>query len=535
MPLRILLLAGLVLLPMNAAEEKWTYVRSGPFEVWTDGADKHARARLVEAEQFRHALGSILGKDDLKSVWRIRLLATKDRKRGTGGKLHRVRDLWLMTIPAEEPLTAGFRRDVGKILLDSNCRAFSPEMDNAILNLLAPLEVTGTRLHLGVPDPPARTIDWARVHLFVTDTELAGRARVFFSNLESGGDMNVAIRNAFNKPVPEIEKLVAAHLTLGDWPVKDLSGRAMSAQDFSLRQASSEMAALARADIGEGGYKDLDSPDAFESAGDPAKAVEAGTKSATAWFAAAQATKDSGKTRVLFTKAAELNPLWAEPHVALAKLGGGVAELNKAAQLDLRNVPYWQTLAETYSAANQFNEAAKAWNGAQRAAATPPEQERLRAARAQLEEQRADFAVSERKRVVDERAQDLERVKNESLTAIREAEAKSNSRLDDGKAPVDGKVEKWWDGPGGPKQSIEGMLQRVDCLRGPSRLVIKTTDGKLIQLLVKDPTKVAILNAKEQTLGCGAQTPARKVAIEYQPPPDPKTATAGAVLTLEFR
>ena len=334
---RIVLLAAL-LLPLWA-EEKWTYVRSGPFEVWTwtDGADKQARIRLVEAEQFRHALGAILGKDDLKSVWRIRLLATKDRKRGAGGKLHRVRDLWLMTIPLDEPLTPNFRRDAVKIFLDSNSRAFSVETDQAIAELLAPLEVTGTKLRLGVPEPPGRTLAWARLHMFVTDPEFAGRSRVFFSNLESGGDMNVAIRNAFSKPAQEIEKLVAAHLKQGDWPAKDLSGRAMSDKDFSLRPAPSD---LARADIGEGSYKDLDSADGFESAEDPDKAVEAGSKSATAWYAAAQSAKDPAKARSLLSKAAELNPLWGEPHAALARLGGGAAEWNKAALLDLRNVQY---------------------------------------------------------------------------------------------------------------------------------------------------------------------------------------------------
>ena len=530
MLLRILWLTGL-LLPL-LADEKWTYVRSGPFEVWTDGGDKQARIRLVEAEQFRYALGTILGKDDLKSIWRIRLLATKDHKRGAGGKLHRVRDLWVMTIPLDEPLTAEFRRDATRIFLDSNTRAYSAEMDQAIADLLAPLEVTGTKLHLGVPETEHRNLAWARLHLFVTDPVFAGRARVFFSNVESGGDTNVAIRNAFEKPAPEIEKLVAAHLKLGDWPVKDLSGRALSDKDFTLRPAPSD---LARADIGEGSYKDLDSADAFESAGDPAKAVEAGSKSATAWYAAAQATKDAAKARILLLKAAELNPLWGEPHAALARLGGGAAEWNKAAQLDLRNVPYWQSLAEAYTAANQFNEAAKAWNGAQRAAASEEEKARLRAARAHLEEQRADFSDAERKRMVDERAQDLARVKNESLMSIREAEAKTNARLNDGKAPIEGKVEDWWDGPGGPKQSVSGMLQRVDCLKGPSRIVIKTADGKLLQLLVKDPAKVTILNAREQTLGCGAQTPARRVTVEYQPSQDAKTATAGSVLMIEFK
>ena len=520
---------ALFLLPLFA-EEKWTYVRSGPFEVWTDGGEKPARVRLVEAEQFRYALGTILGKDDLKSVWKIRFLATKDRKRGAGGKLHRVRDLWLMTIPADEPLTADIRRDLTRIFLASNLRAFGAETDRAIEDLLAPLEVTGTKLHLGVPAAADRTLAWARLHLFVSDPEFAGRARVFFSNLESGGDMNVAIRNAFGKPVPEIEKLVAAHLKLGDWPVKDLSGRAMSEKDFSLRQATGE---LARADIGEGSYKDLDSAEAYESAGDFAKAIVAGSTSATVYYAVAQPLNDAAKARPLLLKAVELNPLWGEPHAALARLGGGAPEWNKAASLDLRNVAYWQTLAETYTAANQFKDAANAWNGAQRAAATDAEKDRLHAARVQLEEQRADFAESGQKRVRDERAQDLARVKNESLMSIRETEAAANARLNDGKAPIAGKVEDWWEGPGGQKQLVSGMLQRVDCLKGPSKLVVKTADGKLLTLLVKDPTKVTILNAREQTLGCGAQTPARKVAVEYQP--STGAGSAGVLLTLEFR
>ena len=306
----------------------------------------------------------------------------------------------------------------------------------------------------------------------------------------------------------------------------------MSDKDFTLRQAPPEIAALARADIGEGTYKEIDTPDAFESAGDPAKAVEAGSKSATAWYTAALSTKDNAKARALLLKAAELNPLWADPHAALARLGGGAPEWNKAAQLDLRNVTYWQTLAETYTAANQFNEAAKAWNGAQRATSSDAEKARLRAARAHLEEQRADFSDAERKRVVDERTKDLERVKNDSIMSIREAEAKANARLEDGKTPVQGKVEQWWDGPGGPKQSVSGMLQRVDCLKGPSRITIKTSDGRLLLLIVKDPTKVTILNAREQTLGCGPQTPPRKLTVEYQPAADPKTS--GTVLSMDF-
>ena len=512
--LRVLALLSL-LLPLFA-EDKWTFVRSGPFEVWTDGSDKAARVRLVEAEQFRHALGQILGKDDLKSVWKIRILATKNRRRMP---LQRVRDLWITSVALDEPLSSEFRRALGRVLIDSNARAFPVDVDQGMLDLLAPLEVQGTRLHLGVPE--SRDAGWARAHLFLTDPVLAGRARVFYSALESGGDVATAGRNAFEKPQAEIDKMIAAHLKQGDWPVKDLPGRAMSDKDFAVRTVSSELVALTRADLGEAKYQDLTSADGYESAGDVAKACEAGSKSATAWLAAGVAKKDSA----MIAKAAELNPLWGEPHAALARLGGGLTEWQKAAQLDLRNVAYWQAYAEAATVANNFKDAGKAWNGAFRATASEEERVRLRAARAKLEETKADYSVSERQRERDDRAKELERVKSESMAGIHDAEAKANARLNEGKAPVAGKVEDWWDGPGGTKQSVTGMLQRVDCGK-TSKLVLKTADSKLLTLAVGDPTKIVILNSKEQTLGCGVQNPARRVTVEHQ---------SGRLLTIEFK
>lgn len=527
LPVLILILGAAAL---GLADDKWTYIKSGPFEVWTDGNDRPARQRLVEAEQLRYTLGQMLAKDDLKSTWRIRILAaSKGRVRG---ELHRVRDLWVITVPAEEPLNAAFRRQVVRILLDSNTRAFPKEIDDGIIGALSALEVNGTRLKLGAPSP--KTLEAARVHLFLTDPTLAGRARVFFSNLESGGDLAVAVKNAFGKPAAEIEKQVAAHFAESEWEASPLPGRAMSEKDFQLRPVPQDQAAIARADMGDGGYEAIPGPDALESAGDPVKAVEAGSKSATAYLAATAKTSDTGRQRALLAKAAELNPLWGEPHAALAKLNASTpaiaaTEWGKAAVLDLRNVAYWQSYAEASTAANQFAEAAKAWNGAQRAAQSEVEKERLRAARARLEEQRADFTESERKRVSDERTRDLARVKQETYKNVREAEAKANARLAEGQKPVEGKVEEWWDGPPGPKQSVSGTLLRVDCgPKGQAKLLVRTNDGKQLTLLVVDPGKVAILNLQSATFPCGPLNPAKAVVVEFHP-------ETKAVQTIEFR
>ena len=60
----------------------------------------------------------------------------------------------------------------------------------------------------------------------------------------------------------------------------------------------------------------------------------------------------------------------------------------------------------------------------------------------------------------------------------------------------------------------------------------------MIGLLVRDPGKIAIVGADQQTLGCGIQKP-RHVIVEYFPltaaKAQSKSATIGEVATIEFR
>src|SRR5260370_40661833 len=50
---------------LAAAEDRWIGLPSDGFELFTDAGDRAGRAELVHLEQFRHALGKILGKADL--------------------------------------------------------------------------------------------------------------------------------------------------------------------------------------------------------------------------------------------------------------------------------------------------------------------------------------------------------------------------------------------------------------------------------------------------------------------------------------
>jgi hypothetical protein len=83
--------------------------------------------------------------------------------------------------------------------------------------------------------------------------------------------------------------------------------------------------------------------------------------------------------------------------------------------------------------------------------------------------------------------------------------------------------------------TVEGVLARLDCLGQQAKLVIQTSDGKTVQLLVGDPSQIAIVGGGEKALACGAQKSQRKVTVQYKTKPNAKLKTAGVATTIEFR
>jgi hypothetical protein len=70
---RLFLLCGLV--PLTAvASEHWIRFTSGPIEVFSSAGSKDGRDTLVKFEEFRHALGQVLGDNDLQLPLPIRVL-----------------------------------------------------------------------------------------------------------------------------------------------------------------------------------------------------------------------------------------------------------------------------------------------------------------------------------------------------------------------------------------------------------------------------------------------------------------------------
>jgi hypothetical protein len=88
---RLFLLGGL--LPFAAvASEHWVRFTSGPIEVYSSAGTKDGRETLVKFEEFRHALGYMLGENDLQMPLRIRILLFKSGAPQTPDPVSRGRD-----------------------------------------------------------------------------------------------------------------------------------------------------------------------------------------------------------------------------------------------------------------------------------------------------------------------------------------------------------------------------------------------------------------------------------------------------------
>ena len=83
--------------------------------------------------------------------------------------------------------------------------------------------------------------------------------------------------------------------------------------------------------------------------------------------------------------------------------------------------------------------------------------------------------------------------------------------------------------------NVEGTFERLDCLGRHARIVIKTAEGKTVQLLVRDPAQIVIVGSGEKAFGCGLQKPQRKVVVQYNPGADAKLKTIGEAVSIEFR
>src|SRR5689334_14294398 len=68
----------LLVTPLLLSADSWVKFTRGPFEVLTDAGARPGRETMVRLEQFRHALGEVLGETDLQTPLPVRVFVFKN-------------------------------------------------------------------------------------------------------------------------------------------------------------------------------------------------------------------------------------------------------------------------------------------------------------------------------------------------------------------------------------------------------------------------------------------------------------------------
>ncbi|HEY2842599.1 MAG TPA: hypothetical protein VGJ09_03075, partial [Bryobacteraceae bacterium] len=420
--LRTLTIAILLAFPAFAAD--WTEYRMGPFRVISDAGDRAARERLTEMEQTRHVLAGMLGKTDLPTVWPIVLVLFPNQKEYGPHALPQAfvpggsSDLSAWTADTPQPID--WKREIVRRLIADNAGLLSGQTLTAIEDLFTTIEVNATRVKLGARPPalpPERLRAWAKIQLLATTPEFAGRFRVYLGNLQQGSEESVAAHNGFDLTLEELNRRADAYFRAGVFEASPMSGEALNPnRDFIEKR-------LPPSDV-------TDWLAELKSAGKTFPPVSA------------RGLLAQGSAPAL-EQASKLNPRWAEPHVRLAALETNklakVARLKTATTLEPNNSAYWQSLAEAQVLADQPADAAKSWSAAERTAPSAAERSRIHQIRLDAEQRRVEFEIATKKREADERAADLQRVKDGAVAEIRAAEAKANREqggLKSGATPI---------------------------------------------------------------------------------------------------
>ena len=543
---RVILLALLLsgAQPLPAAD--WVYFRSGPIEVWTNGDDEPARRVLTHFDQVRWLLAKTLGRPEVTPLWPIRIIVVKPAKASARYRtpdLRLSRDAYTAGLNAKDPIPVQWTAALLRLLLRDDVKPLPASYENGLIAALSTMRTDMSRITAGEP-PAERNKDWARMHLLALDPNWASRVKVFFAVLQQGAPPDSAARNAFDKSEAELDKMVDDHLAAGRFETFPISGKPVNPErDYRSYPGHPARAELLLADLLTGAeaqtaYRALlnsrPTAEAFEGAGMLAEAIAKESESARCWYRYALEEKDLEKSRAALRKAMELNPRWAEPHARWASTETDAVRraivYKKAAELDPRATASWIALAEAQQDARDFTAANQSWRMAERSASDPDERGKIERRRLEYEQTRLDLEAAERRRKEEERRRELAELKAKALADIRAAEARANAGTN---VDPNQKVVEWWDGPAGVPAT--GKLERVDCLNGPARLVVRDGKGRLTHYKVSDPTKVAITGAGQLTLSCGPQQPPRAVRLQFEAKPDPKLGTLGNVLTIEFQ
>lgn len=540
--------------PSTSGRDRWTDLNIGPFFVLTDGDPAPARQTLNDLEQLRWMLGNLLENQDLRPLWPLRVIISQGPPQHPG--IQQVRDNYLLVLSpgAKVPLDV-----ITRLFLDDATPPLPPEVEEGLPLLFSTLEAKGSRVTWGAP-PAQPNLNWARLQLFATKPEYAGRFHVFITNVRNGTSLSIAASNAFAKSLHELDEEARARLTSSETvtvgarpldPKRDVGERPLDPLQAALYLADTQLAsdpeaarAVYREASDKGGALAAQGFEGLALLNRQAKkndhlalddAMSHGSRSAAVYVYAAE--NQSPQVAIdLLKKAILYNPYWAEPYSRQADITQDLLEkeayLVRAVKLAPRSVESWIWLAQTQTANKHFVAAQGSWLRAEAAARTPAERAKIQALHSTSETDRLDAAERERRERRAAEEADLARVRDANLKAIHDAESNANKSLSAASDAPAANPVPWWDEPN--QRSIAGQLTRVECLGAITRFRIGLPEGGTTTLVIRDATRVSV-DGLNSSYSCGPQEPPRSVSVVYSAKADRRLSSDGDILSLHFK
>src|ERR1035437_5295897 len=232
-----------------AAEDHGVKFPWGPFEVLTHAGARAGRETIVRFEEFRHALGEIVGEPDLQTPVPVRILVFRNAKGwASPAPVVEGRDRYAIVLAEKSAVPPAVCSELTRLFLKSNTAQMPPSFEHGLAEFFTTFEVSGIHITVGAP-PPQPDLDWARVHLLVVDPEYFGKLLVVLYNLRKGVGQDPAYRNAFGKPSLEVEAQAKRHFADKNYQTTSLSSKPMTERDFPEKPIPDADARRARADL----------------------------------------------------------------------------------------------------------------------------------------------------------------------------------------------------------------------------------------------------------------------------------------------
>ncbi len=542
------------------AADQWIRAKLGPFETVTNDGRTTAVQSLSQFEQFRYALGVAMGQPDLRLDPALRIIVFRNAKdmeaQGCEG-VHMGRDHLMACATSGGQLAPAMVRELTRRLLETNFTGIPPATERALETFFSTVQSNAVKVTWGAPPPEAeRTRDWALLHRLITQPETPGRAHIYLHNLATGMDSNGAIRSLgedVQKFNAEVDRYFAAGVFAAVQapnrplnPDRDFVTNILTAEEGQLAHADllgpnaeAEYLALLKADkrraeANEGlGFLALRAGDETKAGNYFTEACKAGSHNVVALTAYGKYERHYDVAIDALKQALTIDPKYAPAHWELGDKYDDprqrLAEWKTALTLSPHNVDWWVTYARLNEGQKQWAEAGRAWLAASQATTDPAKREQYLQARTMIEQQRLDDEAAIKRRDVEAKAAEIERLKAEARKEIADVEARANAL--NTKKGDNAPVVDWWEDA--EALSLNGTLTRVDCLGKQMHLQVKEANGAVRVLLVVDHSGISVTGG-EVKFACGVQKP-RAVMVHYKPLKTPAAGIYGEVIGFEYK